>query len=79
MLAALAALAAFAAFAALARTRLLLLAAASWRALTCALSGWRRHERPAPSSLVLLARTRTAVLDAAPADTRFDHACRGER
>ena len=68
-LAALVALAALAAFAALARTRLLILAAASGRALTCALSGWRRHERPAPTSLVLLARTRTAVLDAAPTDT----------
>ena len=59
------ALAAFTALATLARTRLLLLATL----LACALSGRRRHERPAPTSLLLLARTRTAVLDAAPTDT----------
>ena len=74
-LATLTALAAFTALATLARTRLLLLATL----LACALSGRRRHERPAPTSLVLLARTRTAVLDAAPTDTRFDHARRRER
>lgn len=64
-LATLTALAAFTALATLARTRLLLLATL----LACALSGRRRHERPAPTSLVLFARTRTAVLDAAPTDT----------